>query len=112
MGYGDIARTRLGWAMTLFFGLQSLKAYAVFGWFATLWRDAGFGAGTASALVGIVAAMSIPLSLLAPQVVARPGDQRLGARAGHGLLPGRLPRADRRAARASRCCGRWSSAPR
>jgi len=77
VGYGDIARTRLGWAMTLFFGLQSLMAYAVFGWFATLWRDAGFGAGTASALVGIVAAMSIPLSLLLPQVVARPGDQRL-----------------------------------
>jgi MFS transporter, CP family, cyanate transporter len=76
VSFGDIARTRLGWAMTLFFGLQSLMAYAVFGWFATLWRDAGFGAGTASALVGIVAAMSIPLSLVLPQVVARPGDQR------------------------------------
>jgi CP family cyanate transporter-like MFS transporter len=76
VGFGDIARTRMGWAMTLFFGLQSLMAYAVFGWFATLWREAGFGAGTASALVGIVAAMSIPLSLLLPQVVARPGDQR------------------------------------
>jgi MFS transporter, CP family, cyanate transporter len=76
VSFGDIARTRLGWAMTLFFGLQSLMAYAVFGWFATLWRDAGFGAGTASALVGIVAAMSIPLSLILPQVVARPGDQR------------------------------------
>ena len=76
IGFGDIARTRLGWAMTLFFGLQSLMAYAVFGWFATLWRDAGFGAGTASALVGIVAAMSIPLSLVLPQAVARPGDRR------------------------------------
>lgn len=76
VGYGDIARTRLGWAMTVFFGLQSLMAYAVFGWFATLWRDAGFGAGTASALVGVVAAMSIPLSLFLPQLVARPGDQR------------------------------------
>jgi CP family cyanate transporter-like MFS transporter len=76
VGYRDIARTRLGWAMTLFFGLQSLMAYAVFGWFATLWRDAGFGAGTASALVGVVAAVSIPLSLWAPQAVARPGDQR------------------------------------
>ena len=76
VSYADIARTRMGWAMTAFFGLQSLNAYAVFGWFATLWRDAGFGAGTASALVGIVAAMSIPLSLWAPQVVARPGDQR------------------------------------
>ena len=76
VGYGDIARTRLGWAMTVFFGLQSLMAYAVFGWFATLWRDNGFGAGTASALVGIVAAMSIPLSFVLPQAVARPGDQR------------------------------------
>jgi len=76
VSYGDIARTRLGWAMTFFFGLQSLMAYAVFGWFATLWRDAGFGAGTASALVGVVAAMSIPLSLFLPQLVARPGDQR------------------------------------
>jgi CP family cyanate transporter-like MFS transporter len=76
VGYADIARTRLGWAMTLFFGLQSLMAYAVFGWFATLWRDHGFGAGTAGALVGIVAGMSIPLSLVLPQAVARPGDQR------------------------------------
>jgi len=77
VSFGDIARTRLGWAMTLFFGLQSLMAYAVFGWFATLWRDSGFGAGSASAFVGIVAAMSIPLSLVLPQAVARPGDQRL-----------------------------------
>jgi CP family cyanate transporter-like MFS transporter len=76
VSYADIAHTRMGWAMTAFFGLQSLHAYAVFGWFATLWRDAGFGAGTASALVGVVAAMSIPLSLWAPQAVARPGDQR------------------------------------
>jgi CP family cyanate transporter-like MFS transporter len=76
VSYADIAHTRMGWAMTAFFGLQSLNAYAVFGWFATLWRDAGFGAGTASALVGVVAAMSIPLSLWAPQAVARPGDQR------------------------------------
>ncbi len=76
MRSGDIARTRLGWAMTLFFGIQSLMAYAVYGWFATLWRDAGFGAGTASALVGIVAGVSIPLSFVLPQAVARPGDQR------------------------------------
>jgi CP family cyanate transporter-like MFS transporter len=72
----DVARTRLGWAMVLFFGLQSLQAYAVFGWFATLWRDAGFSAAEAGGLVGVVAAMSIPLSLWAPPMVARPGDQR------------------------------------
>jgi CP family cyanate transporter-like MFS transporter len=74
--FRDVARTRMGWAMATFFGLQSLNAYVVFGWFASLWRDAGFGAATASALVGIVASLSIPLSLWGPQAVARPGDQR------------------------------------
>jgi CP family cyanate transporter-like MFS transporter len=74
--FGEIGRTRLGWAMAGFFGLQSMQAYAIFGWFATLWRDADFGAATAGALVGVVASVSIPLSLWLPQVVARPGDQR------------------------------------
>ena len=53
--------------MALFFGLQSLQAYSIFGWFAQLWRDHGYRRGQAGALVGIVAAMSIPLSLLLPQ---------------------------------------------
>ena len=33
--------------MALFFGLQSLQAYAVFGWFAQLWRDSGYSATVA-----------------------------------------------------------------
>ena len=74
--FGDVARTRLGLAMAAFFGLQSLQAYAIFGWFATLWRDAGFSAAQAGGLVGLVAATSIPLSTWAPRAVARPGNQR------------------------------------
>ena len=77
VSFGEVARTRLGWAMAVFFGLQSLQAYAVFGWFATLWRDAGFGAGTAGALVGVVAGVSIPLSAWVPQLIAKPGDRRV-----------------------------------
>ena len=76
IGFRDVARTRLGWAMAAFFGLQSLQAYAVFGWFATLWRDAGYSAAQAGALVGVVAATSIPLSAWSPRAIARPGDQR------------------------------------
>ena len=72
----DVARTRLGLAMALFFGLQSLQAYSIFGWFAQLWRDNGYTAGQAGALVALVAAMSIPLSLWAPAAVARRTDQR------------------------------------
>ena len=76
IGFADVARTRRGIAMALFFGLQSLQAYAVFGWFAQLWRDNGYSATQAGALVGLVAAVSIPLSLWAPAAVARREDPR------------------------------------
>jgi CP family cyanate transporter-like MFS transporter len=66
-----VARTRLGWFMALFFGLQSLQAYSVFGWFATIYHDAGFSAGTAGLLLGVITAMSIPLSFLLPAWAAR-----------------------------------------
>lgn len=69
--WSDVARTRLGWAMALFFGLQSMQAYAVFGWFAQLWRDNGYSAGQAGALVALLASVSIPLSLWTPAAVAR-----------------------------------------
>ncbi|WP_245644628.1 MFS transporter [Nocardioides jensenii] len=73
---GQVARTRLGLAMALFFGLQSLQAYAIFGWFAQLWRDNGYSATTAGLLLGVVAAISIPLSLWIPAAAARRTDQR------------------------------------
>jgi CP family cyanate transporter-like MFS transporter len=71
----DIARTRLGWAMALVFGLQSIQAYVVFGWFAQLWRDAGFSPAVAGALVGLVAGVSIPLSLWLPVAAGRRPSQ-------------------------------------
>jgi CP family cyanate transporter-like MFS transporter len=76
ISFTDVARTRIGWAMVLFFGLQSLQAYSIFGWFAQLWRDNGYTAEQAGLLVGIVAAVSIPLSLWLPAASARRTDQR------------------------------------
>ena len=76
ISFGDVARTRIGWAMVLFFGLQSLQAYSIFGWFAQLWRDNGYSAEQAGLLVGIVAGVSIPLSLWLPSAAARREDQR------------------------------------
>jgi CP family cyanate transporter-like MFS transporter len=72
----QVARTRLGWAMALMFGLQSAQAYTMFGWFAQLYRDAGFSATTAGLLLGVITAMSIPVSLFAPAAAARAADQR------------------------------------
>jgi MFS transporter, CP family, cyanate transporter len=75
ISFRDVAGTRIGRAMVVFFGLQSLQAYSIFGWFAQLWRDNGYGAGRAGLLIGIVAAVSIPLSLWLPSFAARRESQ-------------------------------------
>jgi CP family cyanate transporter-like MFS transporter len=74
--YLDVLRTPVGKAMAVFFAFQSLQAYVVFGWFATLWRDAGFTATEAGLLVGLLAGTAIPLSLWAPPRLARSADPR------------------------------------
>jgi CP family cyanate transporter-like MFS transporter len=75
-GLRDVARTRLGWAMAVFFGLQSLQAYSIFGWFAQVYRDAGFSAATAGVLLGVITGASIPVSLVVPTVTGRIRDPR------------------------------------
>jgi CP family cyanate transporter-like MFS transporter len=75
VGLMAVARTRLGWMMALFFGLQSLQAYSIFGWFAELYQDAGFSAHTAGLLLGVITGVSIPLSFLIPSLVARMDNQ-------------------------------------
>lgn len=68
-----VARTRLGWVMALFFGLQAIQAFAGFGWLAQIYRDAGFSASAAGVLLGVVTATVVPLSLVMPLLVARTG---------------------------------------
>ena len=73
----DVARTRLGWAMAVMFGLQSALAYTMFGWFAQVYRDAGFSATTAGLLLGVITGISIPISLGVPAAAGRVADQTL-----------------------------------
>lgn len=58
----------------MFFGTQSLQAYAVFGWLAQVYRDAGFSAETAGLLLGVAAA-GIPLSFVLPRIAVRLSNQ-------------------------------------
>jgi CP family cyanate transporter-like MFS transporter len=74
LGLGQVARTRIGWLMALFFGLQSLQAYVIFGWIAKVYRDAGYDASTAGVLLGVATGVSIPLSFLIPSLTARVAD--------------------------------------
>jgi CP family cyanate transporter-like MFS transporter len=71
-----VSRTRLGWALALFFGLQSFSAYALMGWLPQLYRDAGFSPRTAGILLAIVIGAGVPVAYLMPAWAARRPDQR------------------------------------
>jgi CP family cyanate transporter-like MFS transporter len=68
-------RTRLAWTMAVFFGAQSMQAYAVFGWLPQVYRDAGFSAQSAGILLGVATATSIPISFLLPSLAVRRHNQ-------------------------------------
>ncbi|GAA2183359.1 MFS transporter [Micromonospora lupini] len=65
------ARTRLGWAMAVYFGAQSLSGYAIMGWLAQLFRDAGYQPESAGLLLAGVTALGVPIALLMPTVAGR-----------------------------------------
>ena len=69
-----IARTRTGRLMAAFFALQSLQAYAVFGWFAAIFHDAGYTTAQSGVLLGVVTGASIPLSYVVPSLAGRLAD--------------------------------------
>ncbi len=60
--------------MALFFGLQSAQAYSIFGWFAEVYRDAGFDPHTAGLHARRHHRDQHPVQL------HRPGPGRAGAR--------------------------------
>ncbi|MEH1164606.1 MFS transporter [Micromonospora sp. CPCC 205539] len=65
------ARTRLGWAMAVYFGAQSLSGYAIMGWLAQLFRDAGYQPESAGLLLAGVTALGVPIALLMPTLASR-----------------------------------------
>jgi CP family cyanate transporter-like MFS transporter len=69
-------RTRLGWALALFFGGQALQAYVAMGWFAQFFRDAGAPATQAGYLLAFLSGLTVPISLAVPAVAARMRSQR------------------------------------
>ncbi len=70
------ARTRLGWATAVFFGSQSLVAYAMMGWLAQLFRDHGFPATQAGLLLALVHGLGVPGALVVPSLAGRWRDLR------------------------------------
>ncbi len=71
----ELARSRLAWAMALLFGVQSAQAYAQFGWMPAILVDAGLGDSYAGAMVGLLGAVGVPLTLSLPYLMRRSGDR-------------------------------------
>jgi CP family cyanate transporter-like MFS transporter len=69
-------RTRLGWAMAVYFGAQSLSGYATMGWLARMFRDASFSPADAGLLLAGVTVVGIPLALLMPSLAGRLANLR------------------------------------
>ena len=66
-----LARTRVAWALALYFGSQSMIAYVVFGWLPQILTDAGRSDTAAALQVAIAIAVGIPLAAFVPPLLAR-----------------------------------------
>lgn len=70
----DVARSRMGWAMALLFGIQSGQAYTVFGWLPRFYTDAGLDPTLAGLMLGITTGVGVVPAFLIPIYVARKGQ--------------------------------------
>lgn len=71
-----LVRSPVAWAIVVYFGMQSLGGYVMFGWLPDIYRSAGFSAQTAGLLLTVATAVSVPVSLLMAPIAARARDQR------------------------------------
>ena len=66
-----LARTRVAWALAIFFGCQSMIAYVVFGWLAEILVDTGMTDTAAAFQVAIAITVGIPLAMVVPPLLGR-----------------------------------------
>ncbi|WP_232805749.1 CynX/NimT family MFS transporter [Glycomyces xiaoerkulensis] len=69
-------RSPLAWAMLVAFGTQSSIAYIVIGWVTEFLRTRGMDAASAGAMLGVFTLVQIPMFMIVPLLVARPGGPR------------------------------------
>jgi CP family cyanate transporter-like MFS transporter len=70
-----LLRNRLAWAVTIFFGLQSMFAYAVMGWAPQILMSGGVSRSEAGAMLAVMSIIGVPLSLIVAPIAARRPSQ-------------------------------------
>lgn len=71
----SLARNRLAWAVTCFFGLQAMFAYAMMGWAPQVLLSAGVSRTEAGAMLAAMSLIGVPLSLVVAPLAARRHSQ-------------------------------------
>ena len=69
-----VARTRMGWAMAVMFGIQSAQAYTIFGWLPTIYIDAGLDEVSAGLMLGIATGAGVIPSFFTPIYASRKAE--------------------------------------
>jgi len=97
----SLLRSPLAWAVTGFFGFQSMFAYEMMGWAPQVLMSAGVSRGEAGAMAAVISVLGVPMSLILGPIAARQRSQSgwlvglslVGATGVVGLLvaPGAAP---------------------
>ena len=73
---GDTWRSRLGWEVTLFFGVQAFGFYVTIAWLPTILIEDGLGEGRAGLMLFVLQVGALISMLTFPQAADRATDQR------------------------------------
>jgi len=72
----SVWRSKLGWNVTLFMGLQSMSFYTVLSWLSSILQDQGYSPVTAGWITAMFPALGIPVGFIFPTMMSRFKDQR------------------------------------
>lgn len=72
----SVWRSRLGWSVTLFMGLQSMSFYTILSWLSSILQDQGYTPLAAGWIVAMFPALGIPVGFVFPAMMSRFADQR------------------------------------
>jgi CP family cyanate transporter-like MFS transporter len=72
----SVWRSRLGWNVTLFMGLQSMSFYTVLSWLSSILQDQGYTPISAGWITAMFPALGIPVGFIFPAMMSRFKDQR------------------------------------